>query len=118
MDPYFQFDNNDVSDEELDDRAELPDTFYEEEKYYSDIRVINNFKNLMEKEPEFIGIKNVPAKDIYNIIYTAPSYKTKDLTSDQVGMYNDLYIELFGGIRDIKVYKSVTYQIFKKCYIN
>ena len=118
MDPYFQFDNNDVSDEELDDRAELPESFYQEEKYYSDIKVINNFKAFIGKEPEFIGIKNVPAKDIYNIIYTAPSYKTKELTPDQVAMFHDLYMELFGVIRDVKVYKSVTYQIFKKCYIN
>lgn len=109
------------------------------------ISIIMFYRDLLSKEPEFIGIKNISGAKILEIIQsinlnTVNKYKlTKKshiLTKDQITIFNNLYFslkinfiskikknnknkELNKELNDIKlkIYNVVTNIIFSKIYV-
>ena len=80
------------------------------------------YKDQLYHEPEFIGINNISSSDILYIIENtqiACKLCTKDhkLTNDQIRIFDNMYIELFGNKYHINIYNTVTKRIFEKIYI-
>lgn len=81
------------------------------------------YKEKLYNEPEFIGIKNISCAHILFLIETtciACKFNNKDykLTDDQIVIFDNMYIELFGNKSNINIYNTVTKKIFQKLYIN
>lgn len=81
------------------------------------------YKEKLYHEPEFIGINNISSALILHIIETtdiACKLNTKDhrLTNDQICIFDNMYIELFGNKSNINIYNTITKKIFEKIYVN
>lgn len=109
---------NDYSDTEENDFAELPEWFLEEEKYMEKLKMINSFKEHISKEPNFCGIKNVSTQKIAEILDLP--IKTTDiiiLTPYQETLIENL-VESFKGVKATsKYYNYVAWKILNICYI-
>lgn len=113
-------DNNDYSDEEDYDVAELPEWFVNEEIYYSKLNSVNQFKNYIAREPEFYAIKNLSDVELLSFMENTENNFKKvkpQLTNYQYELFNDIYLTLFGVKNSRSIYDKIALKIFKKCYI-
>lgn len=116
----FILDNNDYSDEEELEVAELPEWFIEEEIYYSKLNSINNFKHSIASEPEFYAIRNLSDVELLNFIEDSENNSKKvkqQLTVYQYDLFDDIYVALFGMKNSRNVYDKIASKIFNRCYI-
>ena len=116
-----EYDND--SGNENDDFIELSNEIKIEIENQRKFNAICFYKDQLYHEPEFIGINNISSSDILYIIENtqiACKLCTKDhkLTNDQIRIFDNMYIELFGNKYHINIYNSVTKRIFEKIYIN
>ena len=95
-------------------------------EYHEKISIIDYYKDLLSREPEFIGIKNISSGEILKIIETYRRSKRFNykqykkmykLNIEQYYIFNNLYtdLEIEGNI---DIYNIVTNRIFNKIYIN
>ena len=103
---------------------------FEEDKK---IQIIDYYKNLLYKEPEFIGIKNICSGMILSIIENinnmnninyAINKTDYQLNTVQCYIFNDMYLELNSILnfkkqltQNINIYNLVTKKIFEKIYV-
>lgn len=91
-----------------------------EHKYYNDLKIVKHYKDALEMEPEFIGIRNLQTTQLYDIILnnTEPEdYKLKEIAKDNViRILDKLFTELFGKNGHIGSYVGIVNEINKKCY--
>lgn len=112
-------DDNDYSDIEEDEPDELPEWFLEEEKYFEQLSIANNFKHLIKMEPEFIGIKNITDAELVTYAESSKGKKKINncLSGDQYDMFQDMYMSLFGTPGNVNIYNEIATKIFNRCYI-
>ena len=112
-------DENDYSDIEEDEPDELPEWFLEEEKYFEQLSITNNFKHLIKTEPEFIGITYITDTELVEYAKSSQGKKKINncLSSDQYNMFHDMYMSLFGTRGNINIYNEIATKIFNRCYI-
>ena len=96
---YYNDDNNDDSDNDYE-LINDNNIIYKEDIYQFKMRQIENFKNLIYCEPEFIAIHNISSQEILNIIeyninnnlnkneYKKFNYKPTD---DQIILFQNIY---------------------------
>lgn len=112
-------DENDYSDIEEDEPDELPEWFLEEEKYFEQLSITNNFKHLIKMEPEFIGITNITDTELVEYAKSSQGQKKikNCLSCDQYNMFHDMYMSLFGTPGNVNIYNEIANKIFDRCYI-
>ena len=113
-------DSNEYSDEDEIELSDLPDWFIEEELYYSKLKSVNMFKNHIDHESEFYGIRNINDVELLNFIENTEtkSKKVKTcLTDYQYDLFDDIHVALFGVKGSREIYDKIALKIFKKCYI-
>ena len=111
------------SGNEIDEFSELSPEIQREIENNRKFNAICFYKEQLYHEPEFIGILNMSSSDILYIIETtqmACKLCTKDhrLTNEQIKIFDNMFLELFGNKSSIDIYNSVTKKIFEKIYIN
>lgn len=93
------FSENDFSDSEEEEMGEYPDWLKEEDKIYYNLDIINNFKNLLDKEPNFYGIKKLSDVDILIIFENDNKNNNKNnkivLSSIENRYFDELWLILF-----------------------
>lgn len=115
---YEENDYSDAEDNNENDVAEFPDWFIEEEKYMKKLEMVDSFKKHICKEPNFIGIKNVPTSIIANIL-DSPIKKTNYIILNpyQETLMENL-VESFKGVKvTSNYYNYVAFKILNICYI-
>ncbi len=111
------------SDEYYEDNSENDDDFNEEELQEIEenrkLIIISKFKEYIQKEPEFYGIRNISAIEILNILNTKfnSSNNSKFVTVESLDIFDDMYQELFGYSDDFSVYLNKMEVIFSKIYV-
>lgn len=107
------------SDEDNDIRAEYSSEILEEMEYDKNISIVSFYKELLMKEPEFIGIKNMCAAKIFDIIQNTKfpiKYNKINLTNDQISIFNNMYTDLKLNL-DYDIYIAVTKNIYDIIYV-
>jgi hypothetical protein len=116
----FLLDSNDYSDDDDLEVAELPESYLEEELYFSKLNSVNQFKTHIDKEPDFYGIRQISDVELLNFIEnrddTSKKVKTR-LTSYQYELFTDIHIALFGIEGSKQIYEKIASKIFQRCYI-
>jgi len=112
-------DDNDYSDFEEEEHDEFPEWFLEEEKYFEQLSIANNFKHLIKMEPEFIGITNITDTELVEYAKSSQGKKkiNNRLSCDQYDMFHDMYMSLFGTLGNVNIYNEIATKIFNRCYI-
>ncbi len=116
------FDENDYnSEEEVDSILEFPSDIIEEFEYDKKVGIVSFYKDILLKEPEFIGIKNISASNILYIIENTTkevklNKKDYKLNFEQNQIFNRMYSEL-NLLQNYNIYNLVTKKIFKKIYV-
>jgi len=93
-------DDNEISDnEDLNDYADIPTDILEEIEYNRQINIILYYKNLLLKEPEFIGINNINSGFILEKINNLHNFKNINcnkliLTNQQYNLFKNMFDEL------------------------
>lgn len=92
-------------------------------QYDYKISVVEFYKELLKKEPEFIGIKNISCGKILEILESNNDNKKKlskhkvySLNTEQNNIFYNLYKDL-GFKGDVNIYNEVTNKIFNHIYI-
>lgn len=108
---------NDFSESEEEEIAEYPEWLEEEDKLYNKLHIINNFKNLIDKEPNFYGIRNLSDVDILMIFENSSNNNNQFILNDVEHYYfNNVWLNLFNYSKDN--YNNVAYNIINKIQIN
>lgn len=85
------------------------------------LEMLYQFKKMIEKEPEFIGIHNISSYKIYNIIMNTnkPSLtkNSYQLTMDQLDIFKDLYNILELEKNDAMILDTVANKIMNVIYV-
>ena len=90
------------------------------------LEIVSFYKELLEKEPEFIGIKNICSEELLNIIKSNNDIKkfeqkkfSYELNYDQILIFNRMYDDLGinNFINNIDIFKLVTKKIFRRVYV-
>lgn len=105
------------SDNSEDYYVELSDEILEELEENRKFNVIYNFKNFIQKEPEFTAIKNVSSFEILTMINSGKKIKNSSMNPEIVNFFDDLYFELNGNKGDKDQYGYVCKKIFSKVYV-
>lgn len=97
---YFHennFSENDFSDSEEEEIGEYPDWLKEEDKIYYNLDIINDFKNLLDKEPNFYGIKKLSDVDILIIFENDRNKKNNKIVLSFIEnrYFDELWLILF-----------------------
>ena len=108
------------SQEFNDERAHFDDYTLFEIKHDNQIDVINNFKKVISKEPEFYGIYSISCFKILDIFKNSDKLflKNEILTKNQVGMFKSVYYELFEKNPDEFLVQKIGYNIMNDIYVN
>ena len=103
-----------------DERAPFDDYTLFEMKHDNQIDVINNFKTVISKEPEFYGIYSISSFKILDIFKNSDKLflKNEILTKNQVGMFKSVYYELFEKNPDEFLVQKIGYNIMIDIYVN
>lgn len=111
---YSEDENNEIN---------LNEFLLEENEYQKIMNIISIFKNTINLEPEFYGIKNICAQEILNIIENtylikkiSQNFKSK-FSTYQINLFKQLYCDLNIDYLDENIIYSVIDIIFKKIYI-
>jgi hypothetical protein len=112
----FENDYSDSDDEE-DKINDIPDYIQEEIKLNNQLESITMFKNCIRNQPKFMAIDNVSGIELLNFIKSNNTHPHDNLDIDEVNLFDDLYIAIFGIKGSKEVYENVAYKIFKKCYV-
>lgn len=123
---YFE-DNDFDYEEDENDLKEFTIDIINEIEYDIKIEIITFYKNLLMKEPEFIGIKNISCGEILNIIETTcdESISINKININKFfyelnSVQNDLFINMYDELNIIgnnDIFNRVTNKIFKKIYV-
>lgn len=119
------FENDYDSEEDQNDYVDSyeSDTF---KNHLIQLEIVSFYKELLEKEPEFIGIKNICSEELLNIIKSSNDIKKFELKKfyyelnyDQILIFNRMYDDLgfYNFINNINIFKVVTKKIFKRVYV-
>lgn len=90
------------------------------------LEIVTFYKELLEKEPEFIGIKNICSEELLNIIKSSNYIKkfelkklSYELNYDQILIFNRMYDDLgiYNFINNTDIFKLVTKKIYKRVYV-
>jgi hypothetical protein len=110
----YDSDNNDLN---------INDNDYNEEiQYFKNIDIIMFYKNILYKEPEFIGINNICCGKILNIINAINSKNENDykcinlLSQEQLNIFYNMYNDLNISFNNKQI-NYVCYNIFKSIYV-
>lgn len=118
----MNFDENDYnSEEEVENIIEYPSDIIEEFENDKKIGIVSFYKDILLREPEFIGIKNISTSNILYIIENTTKELKLDkkdykLNFDQIQIFNRMYSEL-NLLPNYNIYNFVTKKIFKKIYV-
>lgn len=109
-----------LSDEDNDNYIELPYDIIKELEYDKKINIVNFYKQLLEKEPEFYGLNNINSGKFLNVLENTKIFKMDKndykINYEQYLIYNKLYNDLkLDGNYDL--YNSITKNIYKLIYI-
>lgn len=103
---------NDFSESEEEEIAEYPEWLKEEDKLYNKLQIINNFKNLIDKEPNFYGIRNLSDVDILMIFENNSNNNEFILNDIEHYYFNNAWLNLFNCSKNN--YNNVAYNIINK----
>lgn len=110
----YDSDDNDLTSHETENNDEI--------QYFKNVNIITYYKEILFKEPEFIGIKNICSAKILNIINAINSkdeneYKSINmLTKEQLNIFYNMFNDLNMSYNDKKI-NYVCYIIFKQIYV-
>jgi len=119
---YYPDEENDF-DSDNDDNIELNSEYFNIIKFDNDIEIINNYKQVLLKEPEFIGIKNICSAEILyyiknpNVISNKNGRKNVEyhLNDEQLDIFFSMYYELNIKYNEL-ILNNVCNKIFNKIY--
>tara|TARA_Y100001958_G_scaffold89189_1_gene60673 strand:+ start:11853 stop:12185 length:333 start_codon:yes stop_codon:yes gene_type:complete len=109
-----------LSDEyDSDYEAEFDEEIVNELEENRKLSIINKFRNCIIAEPEFCGISNVSDFFIMeNLCNTRSDKKPKvKLTLQQLKLFDDLYMEIYGYVPHEKQCENLANVIYKKMYV-
>ena len=115
-------DENDYnSEEEVYSVLEFPSDIIEELEYNIKIGIVSFYKDILLREPEFIGIKNISTSNILYIIENTKkelklNKKDYKLNFEQKKIFDRMYSEL-NLLKNYNIYNLVTKKIFNKIYV-
>jgi hypothetical protein len=115
----FYNENNYSSSDDDEENEELTE-IQNEKEYDKKIKIIQEFKDFIILEPEFIGIKNISSYKILNIIENTyyPFYNIKNnINNEQLRYFKRLYDDLLITDYNNEIIYSVIYEIFKNIYV-
>jgi hypothetical protein len=96
---------------------EIDENLLEELEENRKFNVLYNFKNFIQKESQFIAIKNISSFDILEIINSYKKINNYFIEPYLIVFFDDLYIQL-NGIKGHKdQYGYLCEEIFKKIYV-
>ena len=113
------YNENNYSSDDDEENEELIEIQIEKE-YNKKIKIIQEFKDFIILEPEFIGIKNISSYKILNIIENTyyPFYNIKNnINNEQLRYFKRLYDDLLISDYNNEIIYSVIYKIFKNIYV-
>lgn len=122
----FILDDNDYSDGENNEVEELPEWFLKEQEYMDKLTKINKFKNDIDTESTFYGIKNVKDGEILELMESIDykknskknNRKNNNILSDyHIELFDDIHVALFGTKKSYEIYNNIAKNILKKCKI-
>lgn len=127
---YFDENDYDTDNENNDcNRNEYTKEILQENEYDRKIEIINFYKELLMKEPEFIGIKNISSSKIYEIINENNNNNNNNdnnnnnnlksnyvLNQDQYTIFNNMYndLDIYGNNN---IFNFITNKLFKIIYV-
>ena len=115
------FDENDYNSSEDNEYNEFTANIIAEFNYDKKIEIVSHYKEILSKEPEFIGIKNICSGKILSFIedtiksekVTKKIYK---LNFEQYLIFINMYSEL-NLLGNYHIFNLVTKKIFDKIYV-
>lgn len=115
------FEENEYDSDEENEYNEFSPDIIAEFKYDKKIKIVSFYKEKLNKEPEFIGIKNICSGKILFFIEetTTPDKLTKKdykINFEQYLIFIDMYSELNLTGND-EIFNSITKKIFNNIYI-
>ena len=118
---YFE-DYDSEQDSDYNEYNELTPEIISEFNYDKKIKIISFYKDKLNQEPEFIGIRNICSGKILNIIEETkkPEKPTKNdykLNYEQYLIFVNMYSEVNLTCNN-DIFNTVTNKIFNKIYVN
>ena len=108
---------NDYDSDDEDYYADFDLEILEEMEENRKFNVLYNFKNLIQKEPEFTAINNISSFDILSAINSNKKIVNNYIDPNIIDFFDDLYTELNGVKGNTEQYSYVCNVIFKKIYV-
>ena len=120
---YYPDEENDY-DSDNDDNFELNSEYFNIIKFDNDIEIINSYKQVLLKEPEFIGIKNICSAEILYIIQSTITGPKEKLLKNKKVYYlseeqEDIFINMYHKLNikyNENILNSVCNKILNKIY--
>ena len=120
---YYPDEENDY-DSDNDDNFELNSEYFNIIKFDNDIEIINSYKQVLLKEPEFIGIKNICSAEILYIIQSTITDPKEKLLKNKKVYYlseeqEDIFINMYHKLNikyNENILNSVCNKILNKIY--
>lgn len=111
MNPIF------IEEENLDEIAEYDEETIEQIEEERCLDIIDEFKNEIKKEPEFISIDNISSIEIYNL--TCMDHKfTKDILSEyQLDLFDKMFLSIYDYSTTRANYNFIANKIFNRIYV-
>ena len=119
---YYLEDNNDSDDGDTEEYNEFSQEIMAELKLDKKILIVKFYKELLIKEPEFVGINNICSAELLSIINSTivPIKLTKQdhiLFPEQIKIFDNMYNDLNIGNVSTAIYNTVTKKIFNRIYV-
>jgi len=121
------FNENDDYSDEYDEYDDIPESLIQERLFEKQMNIIFFYKELLMKESEFIGIKNISTFKILDIIQNTTTYSLNVLndrlfnknilTCDQIEIFKNMYSELNIEDSSDKIFNIVADNICNRVYI-
>ena len=113
----MQYNDYDYDSDDEDYYAEIDESILEELEENRKLNVLYNFKEFIQKEPQFTGIRNISSFHILKIINSYKKVNNYSIEPHIINFLDDLYIELNGNKGNKEQYNYLCKEIFKKIYV-
>ena len=119
----YYSDENEYYSDDSNELEDIPDDILYEREIDKKIKIVNEFKNSIYYETEFVGIKNLSVVDLLCIIEKYKNCEFSNvkiklnLSKEQIILFDKLYLNLFDELKEIEYYEIITNKIFRKIYV-
>lgn len=110
--------DNTLFDEEIEEVAEYDTDTLEELEEERCLKIIDEFKNEIRKNPAFYGIDYISSYQILCLTECDHVFTKSILDQEQIDMFDKMFFSIYDYSTTESNYNFIASQIFKKIYID